>query len=147
MLILTRRVGETVMIGNDVTVTVLGVRAIRCELVSMPPKSVAVHREEIFERIKREQQGEPQGETKAGRRVRFGLDLRCRRARISRAMPKRVPQSPHTDPRSGFSGPSREPYGPKEGAHTAPCLPFARMLKYHGRPRCRPGSPGHFQVI
>ena len=62
MLILTRRVGETVMIGNDVTVTVLGVKGNQVRIGINAPKSVAVHREEIFERIKREQQGEPQGE-------------------------------------------------------------------------------------
>ena len=58
MLILTRRVGETVMIGNDVTVTVLGVKGNQVRIGINAPKNVAVHREEIFERIKREQQGE-----------------------------------------------------------------------------------------
>lgn len=58
MLILTRRVGETVMIGNDVTVTVLGVKGNQVRVGINAPKNVAVHREEIFERIKREQQGE-----------------------------------------------------------------------------------------
>lgn len=63
MLILTRRVGETVMIGNDVTVTVLGVKGNQVRVGVNAPKNVAVHREEIFERIKREQQGgEPSGE-------------------------------------------------------------------------------------
>jgi carbon storage regulator len=55
MLILTRRVGETVMIGNDVTVTVLGVKGNQVRVGVNAPKDVAVHREEIFERIKREQ--------------------------------------------------------------------------------------------
>ena len=64
MLILTRRVGETVMIGNDVTVTVLGVKGNQVRIGINAPKNVAVHREEIFERIKREQQGESQGEAK-----------------------------------------------------------------------------------
>ena len=64
MLILTRRVGETVMIGNDVTVTVLGVKGNQVRIGINAPKNVAVHREDIFERIKREQQGESQGETK-----------------------------------------------------------------------------------
>lgn len=64
MLILTRRVGETVMIGNDVTVTVLGVKGNQVRIGINAPKNVAVHREEIFERIKREQQGESQGESK-----------------------------------------------------------------------------------
>ena len=54
MLILTRRVGETVMIGNDVTVTVLGVKGNQVRIGIQAPKNVAVHREEIFERIKRE---------------------------------------------------------------------------------------------
>lgn len=57
MLILTRRVGETVMIGNDVTVTVLGVKGNQVRIGINAPKNVAVHREEIYERIKREQQG------------------------------------------------------------------------------------------
>lgn len=59
MLILTRRVGETVMIGNEVTVTVLGVKGNQVRIGINAPKSVAVHREEIYERIRREQQGEP----------------------------------------------------------------------------------------
>ncbi len=65
MLILTRRVGESVMIGNDVTVTVtvLAVKGNQVRIGINAPKDVAVHREEIFERIKREQQGEPQPET------------------------------------------------------------------------------------
>jgi len=64
MLILTRRVGETVMIGNDVTVTVLGVKGNQVRVGINAPKNVAVHREEIFERIKREQAGgEPNGES------------------------------------------------------------------------------------
>jgi carbon storage regulator len=63
MLILTRRVGETVMIGNDVTVTVLGVKGNQVRVGINAPKNVAVHREEIYERIKREQQGEPNGES------------------------------------------------------------------------------------
>ena len=53
MLILTRRVGETVMIGNDVTVTVLGVKGNQVRVGVNAPRDVAVHREEIFERIKR----------------------------------------------------------------------------------------------
>ena len=56
MLILTRRVGETVVIGNDVDVTVLGVKGNQVRLGVKAPKEVAVHREEIFERIAREQQ-------------------------------------------------------------------------------------------
>ena len=56
MLILTRRVGETVMIGNDVTVTVLGVKGNQVRVGVNAPRDVAVHREEIYERIKREEQ-------------------------------------------------------------------------------------------
>ena len=55
MLILTRRVGETVMIGNDVTVTVLGVKGNQVRVGVNAPRDVAVHREEIFERIRREE--------------------------------------------------------------------------------------------
>jgi carbon storage regulator len=57
MLILTRRVGETVMIGNDVTVTILGVKGNQVRVGINAPKTIAVHREEIYERIKREQEG------------------------------------------------------------------------------------------
>jgi carbon storage regulator len=57
MLILTRRVGETVMIGNDVTVTVLGVKGNQVRIGVNAPRDVAVHREEIYERIKREEEG------------------------------------------------------------------------------------------
>ena len=55
MLILTRRVGETVMIGDNVTVTVLGVKGNQVRVGVNAPKEVAVHREEIYERIKREE--------------------------------------------------------------------------------------------
>ena len=63
MLILTRRVGETVMIGNEVTVTVLGVKGNQVRIGINAPKNVAVHREEIYERIKREQQGDDESST------------------------------------------------------------------------------------
>jgi carbon storage regulator len=54
MLILTRRVGETVVVGDDVTVTVLGVKGNQVRWGINAPKHVAVHREEIYERIKHE---------------------------------------------------------------------------------------------
>ncbi len=55
MLILTRRVGETLMIGDEVTVTVLGVKGNQVRIGVNAPRDVAVHREEIFDRIKNEQ--------------------------------------------------------------------------------------------
>ena len=57
MLILTRRVGETLMVGDEVTVTVLGVKGNQVRIGVNAPKDVAVHREEIYERIKQEQGG------------------------------------------------------------------------------------------
>ena len=56
MLILTRRVGESVMIDGDITVTVLGVKGNQVRVGINAPKEVAVHREEIYERIKLEVQ-------------------------------------------------------------------------------------------
>ena len=55
MLILTRRVGETIKVGDEVTVTVLGVKGNQVRIGINAPKNVAVHREEIYERIRREQ--------------------------------------------------------------------------------------------
>jgi len=54
MLILTRRVGETLMIGDEVTITVLGVKGNQVRIGVNAPRDIAVHREEIYERIKRE---------------------------------------------------------------------------------------------
>ena len=54
MLILTRRVGETLMIGDSVTVTILGVKGNQVRVGITAPKDVAVHREEIFQRIGKE---------------------------------------------------------------------------------------------
>lgn len=55
MLILTRRVGETLMVGNDVTVTIVGVKGKQVRIGINAPRDVAVHREEVYESIRREQ--------------------------------------------------------------------------------------------
>ncbi len=60
MLILTRRVGETLMIGDDITVTVLSVKGNQVRIGVNAPKKVAVHREEIYQRIQREKRGQDQ---------------------------------------------------------------------------------------
>jgi carbon storage regulator len=54
MLILTRRIGETLMIGDEVTIKVLGVKGNQVRLGVNAPKDVSVHREEIYEKIQEE---------------------------------------------------------------------------------------------
>ena len=64
MLILTRRIGETVVIGDDVDITVLGVKGNQVRLGVKAPKEVSVHREEIYERICRENDQQADGQMK-----------------------------------------------------------------------------------
>ncbi|MEE4146675.1 MAG: carbon storage regulator CsrA [Halieaceae bacterium] len=59
MLILTRRVGESLMVGDDITVTVLGVKGNQVRIGVNAPRDVAVHREEIYNRIQDDEPGTP----------------------------------------------------------------------------------------
>lgn len=61
MLILTRRVGETVMIGDDIEVTILGVKGNQVRVGVKAPREIGVHREEIYKRIKEEEQALTEG--------------------------------------------------------------------------------------
>jgi carbon storage regulator len=56
MLILTRRLGESIIIGDDVTLTILGVKGHQVRIGVNAPKELSVHREEIYEKIQREKQ-------------------------------------------------------------------------------------------
>ena len=60
MLILTRRIGETLMVGDKVKVTVLGVKGNQVRLGVDAPRDVAVHREEIYDRIQKEKEDDVQ---------------------------------------------------------------------------------------
>lgn len=58
MLILTRRIGESLIIGDDVTITVLGIKGSQVRIGIKAPKDVEVHREEIHQRIQQEKTGD-----------------------------------------------------------------------------------------
>lgn len=62
MLILTRRVGETLVVGDDITFTVLGVKGNQVRIGVNAPREVTVHREEIYQRIQREKSGKPESD-------------------------------------------------------------------------------------
>lgn len=61
MLILTRRISESIIIGDDVKITVLGVKGNQVRIGIDAPKHLSVHREEIYERIKSEAGGNKGG--------------------------------------------------------------------------------------
>ncbi|HHH36273.1 MAG TPA: carbon storage regulator [Gammaproteobacteria bacterium] len=63
MLILTRKVGETLVIGDDITVTICAVKNSQVRVGIQAPKDVEIHREEIYERIQKEREAQQTGKT------------------------------------------------------------------------------------
>jgi carbon storage regulator len=74
MLILTRRIGEALTIGNDVKITVIGVKGAQVRLGIGAPRNVSVHREEVYRRKERERLREREGNETAGPRLAAGAD-------------------------------------------------------------------------
>ena len=72
MLILTRKVGQTLMVGDDVTVTILGTKGNQVKIGVNAPKNVAVHREEIYNRIQKEQAEDSTDEDNHEQRIASG---------------------------------------------------------------------------
>jgi carbon storage regulator len=66
MLVLSRRLGETLIIGDDIKITVLGISGNQVRLGIAAPKNVSVHREEVYRRIQDEQGGEQDSEPSIG---------------------------------------------------------------------------------
>ena len=84
MLILTRRVGETLMIGDEVTVTVLGVKGNQVRIGVNAPKEISVHREEIYERIQAEkaQSKPPESDNQPGLSIPYAVARRGKCPRL-----------------------------------------------------------------
>lgn len=67
MLILTRRVGETLMVGDDVVITVLGVKGNQVRIGINAPKEISIHREEVYNRINQSQDAAQKSDDKGGK--------------------------------------------------------------------------------